>query len=413
MRFGLIIRAASAGALIAGMFGMCGLPANGQPTPVSISQAIVQRTLPAPHLDGQCDDLAYQRSGTIRIGSATATARLIHSGIDAYLCFAGLPKVSDGVLVRVDSRDNRQRQVDVQGIYEFRLTRDGRLRVRQANADGSFGQTVLPPEAFAGTVQHDSSTWDAEFRIGLDWLGGYGRSDRFQLAVEQMRRGEEAWPEGSQAGDISSWALLQLDPVYPAQTTAGSAFFDGAGGHLVVPYSSALNPREMTIAAWVRVLDDRCGTILGNGRLESYWLGVCGGLLKFSPGPSSLSFRGQRFLGSSWHHLALTIGADGACAFYVDGTVDRAVAPRRSALGTDGNTHERERPAFRVVPGRSALWIGADRSTPQAVSVPASRNLPAGPASGYRLLRALRQFQSDFATEEACQVRWVRIRCKS
>ena len=354
--------------VVALIFGSCARPPmNGQSVPVSTPELIVQRALPAPHVDGKCADLGYQRSGTLELGArAPAKVQFTHSGIDAYFCAATLSLGIEAVLVRVDPANGLQRQTAYDGICEFRIGRDGSLRFRTTNRDGSFVQTTLAAEMFSGAVERSATAWSAEMRIALEIFAGYGRVDHFQIELEETRNESTVWPAGSQRDASSSWGLLRLEPIYPVGINAGSLFFNGSGGHLVIPYSSALNPIEITIAMWVRVLNDGCATILGNGRQESYWLGICDRVVRFSPGPGTPLLNGARFLGSSWHHVAVTMNTRGTRVLYIDGTIDNAAVLRSAPFDVDSTPSIRFPVSkVRLKSGRSTLWMGGDREMPE------------------------------------------------
>jgi hypothetical protein len=117
MRVGFLMRGPLAGVPTAVMLAICARGVNSQPARTQSTELIVQRALPAPDLDGRCDDPAYERSETVRIGGTTAVAlRLTHSGVDAYLCLVSLPMVAEDVLIRVDPVYNRREKVGVPRI---------------------------------------------------------------------------------------------------------------------------------------------------------------------------------------------------------------------------------------------------------------------------------------------------------
>jgi len=183
----------------------------------------------------------------------------------------------------------------------------------------------VPKGDFAATAVSNTGkgTWNAEMRISLEWLGGYARTDGFSLAVDQVGGQFYArWPAAASASAPATWGDLVLEPLYPDPVAAGSVFLDGREGYLVVPYAAQLNPSEITIEAWVKIVDGDCGTLAGNGLLASYWLAVCQ-TIQFGYGGADSMRRGQHPLGDGWHHVAVTMGGpDGIRTFYLDGLVD-------------------------------------------------------------------------------------------
>jgi len=99
-------------------------------------------------------------------------------------------------------------------------------------------------------------------------------------------------------------------------------------GYLEIPYASALNPSggSITIEAWVkRNAGDRLETVVGNGYLNSYWLGFSSdGKINFHPhGLSSMEVgNGTVYLGV-WTHIAVTY--DGTSRrYYINGILDHS-----------------------------------------------------------------------------------------
>ncbi len=93
-----------------------------------------------------------------------------------------------------------------------------------------------------------------------------------------------------------------------------------------VPDAAPLNPRtSMTIELWIkRTPTPACGSLVSKGRGSGYWLGVCGGRLRFTAGSASVDGAAALPEGR-WVHVAATF--DGASvAFFVNGQLDRAVA---------------------------------------------------------------------------------------
>ncbi len=320
----------------------------------SVISTTAPKWLDAPTLDGQCTDPAYDQAGTIALldaaGRPGATAKVIHSALDFYVCLAGIPVGSNNrVAVRVDADHSRSSLLEA-GDYQFSVTSGGSLSVTHGSAaTGTFVPLAIPPTDFAAvaSLPDRAGFWTAELRISLEWLGGYARTDGLSLAVEGTSGNvPQSWPAGASPRSPSTWGDLALGPLYPNPVSAGSAFVDGREGYFVVPYAPELNNlRALTIEAWVRIVDGDCGTLVGNDLSMSYWLALCN-VVRFSPGRSVLD-HGAQPLGPGWHHVAVTVDALGIRRFYVDGVLDyqsssEAAAPlgasdRMLRLGSDRN----------------------------------------------------------------------------
>lgn len=337
-------------------------PDSGQTRPASVT---MPKMLESPVLDGSCGDPSYAHAGGLTLmdaaGGPAARALLIHSGRDAYLCFNGLPaEKGRRIAVRVDS-DHSRGSLLAAGDYEFGVDVDGRLSARRGGAKGTFVPLSVPAADFdALVIKSYERTWSAELRISLEWLAGYARTDGFSLSLNQADgRPLQQWPRHARETAPDTWGDLVLGPVYPDSVHAGSAFFDGRGGYMVVPFAPELNPREITIEAWARVSDGGCGALVGNGQAVSYWMALCEEL-RFTHGGGASVFRGVRRLGDGWHHVAVTMDGGGLRTFYVDGEVDRTPGwspPREKREG------EREETA-RLGTSDRMLRLGSDRDAP-------------------------------------------------
>jgi hypothetical protein len=283
--------------------------------------------LAAPVLDGQCNDTAYEQAGTVALllpdGSPGANVHLLHTGLDLYVCFSAIPvTLGDKAVVRFDTDHNRSRQL-MPGDYLFNVTATGTISAAQGTMAGLWEPMGVPVDDFAAVILTGRSTWDAEMRIRLEWVGGYARMDGVSAAVEHADGTvQQQWPLSAEALLPATWGDLMLGPIYPDTVVAESAFLDGDQGYLVVPYAAELNPSEITVEAWVKAMDGDCGTLLGNGREVSYWLAFCG-MIQFGHEGADSVDTGQQRLGDGWHHVAVTMDeARGIRTFYLDGLLD-------------------------------------------------------------------------------------------
>ncbi len=120
---------------------------------------------------------------------------------------------------------------------------------------------------------------------------------------------------------------------------------DGEYDAVRVPAHPDLQPEgAITLEAWVsREPALGCGSLIGTGRSQGYWLGICGGRLRFSPGGGAAVDGGAILPEQLWTHVAVSY-AGGEVRFYIDGVLDRQIG----------------QPARPITAGPEALVIGAD-----------------------------------------------------
>ncbi|HYN19845.1 MAG TPA: LamG domain-containing protein [Thermoanaerobaculia bacterium] len=287
-----------------------------------LTQVTAPRWLDPPKLDGKCGDPAYERGAklTLKGTGAAAQVSLVHSSLDLFLCLPNLSSGAQRLAVRVDPNLSRGDRL-TPGDYVFSFTAAGAVQAEQGNADGKLVPLKLAEGDAAVKTVTTGNTWTAEARISLEWLGGYARTAGFGLTLESSSGFVlQRWPAEAALLSPKSWGELALDPIYPKEAVAGSAFLDGREGYLVVPYAPELNPKEVTIEAWARAVDGDCGTLVGNGQASSYWLALCEGI-RFTHGGTAKVQSGPYSLGDGWHHVAVTMDAAGMRTLYVDGIV--------------------------------------------------------------------------------------------
>ncbi len=334
---------------------------------ISATTLTAPKWLEAPTLDGQCADTEYAEAGAVSLltpaGGPGTEAKLLHSGLDFYVCFDAIPNAAgENAVVRVDSDHSRSRLV-APGDYRFSVDAAGQISVTQGMTTGLWTPVSVPAADFAAVVTSTvRNAWNAELRISLEWVGGYARTDGLSLAVEQADGTiSQQWPLSAIPVEPATWGDLVLGPLYTDTVTAESAFLDGREGYLVVPYAADLNPAEITIEAWVKVVDGDCGTIVGNGRDVSYWLAVCR-MIQFGHDGADSVEAGQHPLGDGWHHVAVTMdGVKSVRTFYLDGQVDTHFGwePAQEEEG------EEELESLGV--SDRMLRIGSDRDAPDDV----------------------------------------------
>lgn len=304
---------------------------------------------------------AFTHGATLTLADSTVQepieASLFHSGSHLYLSANNLPaREVQSIALRVSPH---RMDTPRPGDYLFRVTAQGEVHAARADVDGSFVPLeVSSDDAEAVVASLAPQAWSVNLRISLEWFGGYARTDALYLAMERDANTIwQQWPRTADSSIPGTWGELLLMPVYPRALHTGSLFLPGSSGYAVVPYSPALHPHEITIECWVRLADDSAGTLIGNGRAHSYWLGV-DDVMQFGYAGDWSVFKGQIPLTPGWHHVAITMAADGSRALYVDGQLD--VYP-----GWKPAQERRESEVARHIPrlGRSHLMlrIGSDR----------------------------------------------------
>jgi hypothetical protein len=190
--------------------------------------------------------------------------------------------------------------------------------------------------------------------VPLAWVGGAGGTAALRISLDGGPAEALAeWPEPSDEFRPASWARVTIGAPQADRVRAGSAFVDGRGGYLVLPHDVAPSGGAVTFEVWARVVEDDCGTLLGGGFDDGYWIGVCGVVQYRRPG-GTYTRTGQTSVSEGWHHVVLTVDSAGAEVLYVDGVVDlrvRAAKPgtlRREAPATAPESSAVARVPFRV-----------------------------------------------------------------
>lgn len=130
-------------------------------------------------------------------------------------------------------------------------------------------------------------------------------------------------PAGVRARPVDQGALPQAlsDGAGPSPR---ALVVDGEHDAVRVPAHPDLAPATaLTLEAWIsREPALGCGSLVGTGRSNGYWLGVCGGRLRFSPGGGAFVDGGVLLPDRLWTHVAVSY--DGRLRrTYVNGVLDR------------------------------------------------------------------------------------------
>ena len=294
--------------------------ASWPPAPVFTVMAAASRRQPprsfvrsgSPLLDGFCDDFAYLSGTRFSLSPAASNGTvpegvIAHDGERLFICLEGSREVTSDIRLVVSTA---RRPADELGPGELSIrARPAQPMTAWREIDGQESERIRLSET-ENQLVHRSGGSDsgAELAISLHWLGGYARTVHLYLALLD-RRGQVAlrWPPGGRARHPSTFARVVLGPLYRPSVDAGSAYLDGRGGKLVIPFVEQLEAaNQLTIETWVKVLDDDCGTIFGSDRDRAPWLGVCGSLRFRTAGRAGAE--PERAAGGSL--VPLMVGAD-------------------------------------------------------------------------------------------------------
>ncbi|MEA2558995.1 MAG: large repetitive protein [Acidobacteriota bacterium] len=310
----------------------------------------VPRWLDPPAVDGKCGDPAYQMGASL-----PGQVSIVHSALDFYLCVGKLPAGTERIAVGLDP-DLSAASAPGTGDYVFSFTSTGTIKAERGGPDGKLVPLSIP----IGDASAAFSSGSAEVRISLEWLGGYARTAGLGLTIEgKGGAGLLRWPEAAAPGSPRSWGELALAPIYDQGASTGSVFLDGRESYLVVPFAPELNPKELTIEAWVRAVDGDCGTLVGNGQAASYRLALCEGV-RFGHGGASNVLGARHPLGDGWHHVAATFDDEGVRTLYVDGAVVLQPGWEPPQVREEEEVHTPAVLGSSVLP----LRIGSDRDDP-------------------------------------------------
>lgn len=192
----------------------------------------------SPSLDGACDDAGYVSASHVRLAPYTsggqASAALLRTSSDVWVCLSGLARGSDSLIGRagvfVDANDSRD-PLAQPGDIMLMVGEDG-AKISGVGT-GAGGYTSPAPAAYAAHVKASGSAWSAELRIPLGAIGGADHSVGMMFAHTQAALGSDsfAWPYAGQPGKPKTWAqtalgaLPRLTQMSPDTATAGGAGF--------------------------------------------------------------------------------------------------------------------------------------------------------------------------------------------
>jgi hypothetical protein len=192
----------------------------------------------APTLDGICTDAAYAAAPRIGLpsleGGAPATAQLVRTADELWVCLSNLPPVNQSVNVLVDTDHSRPAQPNQQTLM-LTVNEPGDMLQQRGDGISLVSETAQGWDARTGVEDDDSNAnWQAEFRISSAALGGW--NNQIGLALMQSRPipiglQTTLYPSLATYNKPDTWtsAVLgevpYLSVIIPSSVTVGDAAF--------------------------------------------------------------------------------------------------------------------------------------------------------------------------------------------
>ena len=170
----------------------------------------------APDLDGYCDEEAYGDAIQVRLApypdGSQATAFLLRSRADLWVCFTGLDRSSvEGAFagLRIDANNSRD-PIALEDDYGFFVGEDGNVFTRAGDGEGGFD--VEGPGGLEAVIVRTEDTWNAELRIDLSVLGGVGEVVGLSLGHYGLDDPDAAhqWPYEAESNVPQTWGATFL-----------------------------------------------------------------------------------------------------------------------------------------------------------------------------------------------------------
>jgi hypothetical protein len=188
------------------------------------SAALIIPAGTAPALDGTCDDGAYLGAASVRLAAYStgdqATAHMLRTPTDLWVCFSGLQRTGggpgDNVGIRIDRDNSRDPSVQPDDAAFF------------VGEDGTPNQG---PATLQTRTSATDGAWNAELRIPAAGVGGFNHIVGIDLAQHwvQYVGDDHHWPFSALYDQPHTWAQAVLgEPplvsgLSPVQATVHSA----------------------------------------------------------------------------------------------------------------------------------------------------------------------------------------------
>ncbi len=171
-----------------------------------------------PMLDGFCDDPTYANATQLQLSpyadGGQATARLIRTSTDLWVCFGGMnqktgssPYGLAGIGVDVNNSGGAFAQAT---DYRFWVKEDGTLVTDHGNGAGTYVAGGLA--GLQTMISANSTFWNAELRIPASAVGGWQHIVRLNVFHEWARfvGDQNRWPYASTYNGPNTWATALL-----------------------------------------------------------------------------------------------------------------------------------------------------------------------------------------------------------
>ncbi len=183
-----------------------------------------------PALDGFCrTDSEYASATQVTVDGAGVW--LLHTASDLWVCFDGLATGQSSATVYLDAQYTRLDPAQPEHLA-LRVNSDGTLSALQGNGTGGWPPTTAADGKWAGVFLEccgEFPTRRAEFRIGIDLLGGWwGHVIGLALGKSIFiapRTLTDLWPALAVSNRPSTWSAATLAGVGAARTFTGQVVY--------------------------------------------------------------------------------------------------------------------------------------------------------------------------------------------
>lgn len=207
-------------------------PDSAIPHDIRIPQVTV-----TPTLDGYCDT-QNEYANAVQVIVGGASAYLLHTGTDLWVCFSGLTPptgVHDNwAAVYLDPNHTRQDPSQPEHL-SLEVHDDNTTRARIGDGVGNYTVTTTLNGKWAGAYSNccgEFPTRSAEFRIGSDVVGGWSHVIGLALAQHWLTGvgDDRLWPALAGWNAPSTWSNATLGGVGALRSFAGQVVYQPRGG---------------------------------------------------------------------------------------------------------------------------------------------------------------------------------------
>lgn len=180
----------------------------------------------APTLDGQCNDVGYGISDSLRMdldNGSQARAWTTHAGGKLYLCISDLPLsaqagVTTTVALHLDANNSGGSQMAA-GDLGFMVDQEG-VPYQLLPSGGVLQVTQTPQAGYAVVTARQAAHWNAEMAIAESLLDGWNHLGRMALisgqlaglVAAQVDATSGIWPSTAGVNNPATWAAISFGP---------------------------------------------------------------------------------------------------------------------------------------------------------------------------------------------------------